>query len=134
MKEYFIEIQLSQELKLLGFKDPCLAKYREGVLLWDESPDDFNRFGDDIISAPLYRQAFEWMLVRHSLYGVILPTPQMYWTYKIVNMGSTAIETPPYDNVAPYDYFSIGEAEYFCLEEMINMIKEHNDTLHKLTV
>lgn len=123
MKNQFLPIEEATSLKHIGYKEPCLAFYLNGDILFPHELDH-KKHEQYIIAAPLYHQAFNWFLKNHKLHCVIIPTPQMFWTFKIINLGNSEIETPPYKDVNAYDYSTTEEAELACIREMINTVKK----------
>ena len=55
LKDYFVTQEQAESLKELGFKDVCLAYYREGELILKPSYQDSNTI------APLIIQAIDWL-------------------------------------------------------------------------
>lgn len=55
LKDYFVTSEQAWSLKELGFKEDCLAFYREGELILKPSYQDSN------IIAPLIAQALDWL-------------------------------------------------------------------------
>jgi hypothetical protein len=55
LKDYFVSQEQAESLKELGFKDACLAYYREGELILKPSYQDSNTI------APLIIQAIDWL-------------------------------------------------------------------------
>lgn len=55
LKDYFVSQEQAESLKELGFKDACLAYYREDELILKPSYQDSN------IIAPLIIQAIDWL-------------------------------------------------------------------------
>jgi hypothetical protein len=123
MENQFLPIEESTILKSMGYRESCLTFYLGGEIFFSHE-FDYREHIESIIPAPLYRQVFSWFLNNHKLYCVIIPTPQMFWTFKIVNLGNDEIETPPYKNVNAYDYSTPEEAELSCIREMINAVKK----------
>jgi hypothetical protein len=75
------------------------------------------------IYAPTFSQAFRWLLDKHYLYGIIIPTITMYWTFKTTTVIQDMVEVPPYNHVHAYDYSSREEAELACLKKLIEIVK-----------
>jgi len=151
MNKEFIPYQQALALRELGFDEPCFKAYfkytrstdlsnkielssplsniyGEGYLF--KNSDDFfidrsiSGDGDGAkCSAPLYQQAFHWLLEKHNLYGIIIPTVTMAWTFKTMTTVTGMVEVPPYSHVGAYDYSSREEAEQACLEKLIELVK-----------
>ena len=66
---------------------------------------------------------FRWLLEKHNLYAIIIPTVTMAWTFKTMTVVQGMVEVPPYNHVDAYDYSSREEAEQACLEKLIELVK-----------
>ena len=80
----------------------------------------------EMISAPLWQQAFEWLLKKHYLYGIIIPTITMHWTFKTMTVVDGMVGVPPYNHVHATDYSTYEEARLECLKELISLVKNNN--------
>ena len=149
MKKEFVPYGLAVKLKDLGFDEPCFGYYVDGELrginlgieeLGGIEPY-YQRFGfhtlnnhdiDNpnkiVVTAPTFSQAFRWLLNRHNLYGIIIPTETMNWTFKTMTVVEDVIEVPPYNHVDANDYSTYEEAELACLEKLIEIV-ENEKTL-----
>ena len=149
MKKEFVPYELAVKLKDLGFDEPCFGYYVDGELrginlgieeLGGIEPY-YQRFGfhtlnnhdiDNpnkiVVTAPTFSQAFRWLLNRHNLYGIIIPTETMNWTFKTMTVVEDVIEVPPYNHVDANDYSTYEEAELACLEKLIEIV-ENEKTL-----
>jgi len=120
-------------IKELGFNEPCFGSY----VKLTETQTAF--FMNDVVSeidietplheslitkAPLYQQAFRWLLEKHNLYGIIIPTVTMAWTFKTMTIVQGMVEVPPYNHVDSCDYSSREEAELACLKKLIEIVKQ----------
>lgn len=135
----FVPYELAVKLKKLGFDEPCIYyfnksennqlwqdidswSYRNSVvskgnLLWGETYDNGN------VSTPLWQQVEDWFLKEHKLYGIVIPTATMHWTYKIIAMDGDVVEEPPYKDVNGADYSTKEGAREAMFKEMSTMIK-----------
>ena len=149
MEKEFVPCELAVKLKALGFDEPCFGYYVDGELrginlgieeLGGIEPY-YQRFGfhtlnnhdiDNpnkiVVTAPTFSQAFRWLLNRHNLYGIIIPTETMNWTFKTMTVVEDVIEVPPYNHVDANDYSTYEEAELACLEKLIEIV-ENEKTL-----
>jgi hypothetical protein len=149
MKKEFVPYELAVKLKDLGFDEPCFGYYVDGELrginlgieeLGGIEPY-YQRFGfhtlnnhdiDNpnkiVVTTPTFSQAFRWLLNRHNLYGIIIPTETMNWTFKTMTVVEDVIEVPPYNHVDANDYSTYEEAELACLEKLIEIV-ENEKTL-----
>jgi hypothetical protein len=124
MNNEFIPYEQALALKELGFDEPCIKYFwTDGMFAKNyENPFNHNK-RNNTISAPLYQQAFRWLLQKHNLYGIIIPTVTMDWTFKTMTAVIGMVEVPPYNHVEAYDYSSRVEAEQACLEKLIELVK-----------
>ena len=83
----------------------------------------FESFNDELVIAPTFAQAFKWLLKKHSLYTVIIPTVTMHWTFKTMTVLESIIEVPPYKHVDANDYGTYEETEIACLKKLIEIAK-----------
>lgn len=72
--------------------------------------------------APTQSFLQKWLRDEHCIHIIIIPTVTMYWTYKIINLGSELIEQPPYDNVCECDFKTCEEALETALQEALKLI------------
>ena len=125
MKEQFVPYELALKLKELGFNEECFGYYdctsleNPELVLIKITNRDF-MFG---CAAPLWQQAFDWLLKEHNLYGVIIPTITMCWTFKTMTVVEYIVEVPPYNHVDGTDYSTIEEAHKACLEKLIELVE-----------
>jgi hypothetical protein len=127
MNKEFVPYEQSLELKELGFDEECLGWYPKdtaalslhGVFIGKPSSGSYKL----LAYAPTFSQAFRWLLEKHNLYGIIIPTVTMAWTFKTMTVVIGMVEVPPYNHVEAYDYNSREEAEQACLEKLIELVK-----------
>ena len=136
MENEFVPYELAVKLKALGFDESCCAFYEEErVVTKPEMVDDKDQYRvsgwrtcknsevpEHYFAAPTFSQAFRWLLNRHNLYGIIIPTETMNWTFKTMTVVEDVIEVPPYNHVDANDYSTYEEAELACLEKLIEII------------
>jgi hypothetical protein len=130
MEKEFVPYELALRMKQLGFDEPCLGFYNK-----EDRPNlgyCTNSFQDDTTleikcTAPLYQQAFRWLLDKHYLYGIVLPTLTMNWTFKTMTVVEGMVEVPPYIHVDTNDYSTREDAELACLEKLIEIVEQKNE-------
>lgn len=132
LNSQFVPYDLAIKLGDLGFTGDCLGHY----FIWSSGDTDILLSGEEpprqlgtpryLCSAPLWSQAFDWLLENHQLYGLIIPTVTMYWTFKTTTINEGMVEVPPYDHVDGTDYSSIQEARQACLEKLIELVTMKN--------
>lgn len=122
METQFVPYELAVKLKELGFDEGCFGFYTElENLVIKENVKQQNCATGKFV-APLWQQAFDFLLKKYNLYGVLIPTATMYWAFKTMTVIEHIVEVPPYNNVDGSDYPSIGEARQACLEKLIELI------------
>lgn len=126
MEEQFVPYELALKLKELGFNEMCIATFDEdNNFELQDFQQSYDTFPKHIISAPLWQQAFDWFRENHSLYSIIIPTINMYWTFKTTTVVESMVEVPPYAHVDANDYSTYEEARQACLEKLIELCKSH---------
>lgn len=126
MESHFIPYSEALALKELGFDEECFAYYDvdEGYSTGHAfCYSDMTNQPEKGCLAPLYQQAFRWLLKKHNLYGVIIPTITMCWTFKTMIVIENMIEVPPYKLVDGTDYNTYEESEVACLRKLIEILK-----------
>lgn len=137
MNKEFINYEQAVELKELGFDEECFGYYvlaevrdykNNGLDIRNEivlnTLNGYRKYDDKIqTSAPTYSQAFDWLLNKHHLYGIIIPTITMAWTFKTMTVVQGMVEVPPYKHVDVYDYSKREEAQVECLKKLIEILK-----------
>jgi hypothetical protein len=134
IEKEFIPYEEALTLKELGFDEPCLFLYNSShdepktFLANPAYARDWNTLyvhitNKHLMSAPTYSQAFRWLLKHHNLYGVIIPTETMNWTFKTMTVVESIVEVPPYKHVDANDYGTPEEAELSCLKKLIEIVK-----------
>lgn len=139
MEKEFIPYEQALALKELGFDILCVGFYApnlrsEGTILITA----FDNYDFDVsqritnrelskrkiqpqLTAPLYQQAFDWLLKTHNLYSISIPTINMAWTFKTMTVVEGIIEVPPYKHVDATDYSTIEEADLERLKKLIEL-------------
>jgi len=121
MDREFIPYELALELKQLGFDEPCLKFYTEGILwldshLWDIKKD---------VLAPTYSQAFRWFREKHQLNSSINTTYTCYTVSYVESLsrhyGGSIDNRGTFTNVGFYETYE--EAEKKCLIKLIEIVK-----------
>lgn len=131
MEKQFIPYELAVKLKELGFDEPCLGVWNipngeyevtlvYGGKLHEGYINDIQSFK---VCAPLWQQAEDFLLKKYNLYGIIIPTITMHWTFKTMTVAEGIVEVPPYKHVDSNDYSSVEEARQACLEKLIKIIE-----------
>jgi hypothetical protein len=126
----FIPYEQALELKELGFDEPCLAYYNVNNELTFTSivSQNTNSFWlanpNNIISAPLYQQAFRWFREKHYLFSVIDvdQTMEPLFCYSLSKYKGDF----QWNNILPtYSelYYTYEEAELACLKKLIEIVK-----------
>lgn len=129
MKNQFIPYSLALKLKELGFDEETMGFWvgngpKEGRYVHPGN-EHLMIIGKEIVRVPavLWQQAFDFLLTRYSLYAVIIPTVESFWTFKTITCTEGQIEVPPYEHVHAEDYLTYEHAREACLEKMIELIQ-----------
>jgi len=132
MNKEFIPYEQALELKQLDFDKPCFGWYHDNILEFDfkiraneiiEHHKLLGRFKGCCLG-PTFSQTFRWLLEKHNLYGIIIPSVTMAWTFKTMTVVQGMVEVPPYNHVDACDYSSREEAELACLKKLIEIVKQ----------
>jgi hypothetical protein len=114
MNKEFIPYKQALELKELGFGELCLFYYtdNEALRIYHQS-----EIYDDLVSAPLYQQAFRWFREKHQLdYWV-----RAWWAYdRTMFIGYEALIGKG-EHCGTYEFYEY--AELACLEKLIEIVK-----------
>jgi hypothetical protein len=130
MNKEFVPYEPSLALKELGFDEPCFKGYTEEyktLIAFSNTHTNTsvrNTLPTKPFTAPLFQQAFGWLLKEHNLYAIIIPTITMHWTFKTMTVIEGMVEAPPYKHVDAHDYATQEEAELACLKKLIEIVKE----------
>lgn len=145
MKEEFVPFEIALALKDLGFDGSCFAMWTKGWNEFEHSTSMLPRIFsskfklDDTqscksyvnnpkssfgIAAPTFSQAFDFIRKKYYLYGIVIPTITMNWTFKTMVVVEEEVEVPPYKNVQAEDYITHEQAELEMLKTLIKLVKE----------
>jgi len=135
MTKEFIPYEQALELKELGFDEPCIKFYwTDGIFLKDyEKPFNYNK-RDNVISAPLYQQAFRWFREKFNLKSSIMDfiddVTGIEWDYSIAIIGTDIDEKGEYVPLIDYSiddpnrkYGTYEKSELACLIKLIEICK-----------
>lgn len=126
MEKEFLPYELAVKLKELGFNENCLAYFKDDEFKIPNPQEPFrnSEMKSWFASAPLWQQAFDFLLKKYNLYGIIIPTVTMNWTFKTMTVVEGIVEVPPYKHVDGNDYSGVEEARKACLEKLIEIISK----------
>jgi hypothetical protein len=126
MEKEFIPYEQALALKELGFDEPCIKYYwTDGMFTKTyESPFNHNK-RDNLISAPLYQQAFRWFREKYNLFCEIQidRTTEPKFCFDIFQ----------YEHFGNYEKIEVKEwylhrtqeeVELECLKELIRIVKQ----------
>jgi hypothetical protein len=119
MKDFIPYVE-SLALKELGFDEPCIKYYwADGMFTKTyESPFNHNK-RDNLISAPLYRQAFRFFREKYNLEGWVTPlVDEQGFVFKYQSRFHRA----GFSVEVVGDYDSSEEAELECLRRLIAVV------------
>jgi len=116
MEKEFIEYEQALALKELGFNEPCLAFRDFGYSLEIGDITKNSSWSSEIISVPLYQQAFRWFREKHNFdVGIAKDSHDIY---------HFQIDTNYYGNwILPIFNRNYEEAELECLKKLIEIVK-----------
>ena len=114
MEKEFIPYEQALALKELGFDEPCIKYYwTDGMFTKTyESPFNHNK-RDNLISAPLYQQAFRWFREEYGIFSSVwcFETEQKFFIE--FGFGIQKFEVEDKEN-----------AELECLKKLIEIVKD----------
>lgn len=123
MEREFIPYKEALALKELGFDEPCLYGYDTfGVLISSSARwENWNK-SLQLVSAPLFQQAFRWFrenkgLVPHIELDSECPLEVEYSFHIIILEGNNIF-------VSKDHYFPYEEAELACLQKLVEIAQE----------
>jgi hypothetical protein len=136
MENEFLPYELAVEMKSIGFDEPCLGYYYTSeyvktirLALWTHvGYVNANRLDDDLVTSPLYQQAFRWFREKHNLRGFIGFRPNVkQFDCHIYDMSLTGKEYVKQRTTEEYNkdpkVGTYEEAELECLKKLIEIIK-----------
>jgi hypothetical protein len=138
MEKEFIPYEQALALKELGFDEPCFGRFytkpKSKMFGIDERGrhypikntskklytlgEYFVLNDDNVITAPLYQQAFRWFREKYGLWQIVMQNTDKDWTYDIM----TIIGMIDYKIFDVFDTYE--EAELECLKKLIESVKE----------
>lgn len=131
MEKEFVPYEQSLELKELGFDKPCIKEYHLEELLNNSTDGEIKNsdlmelYGNSVISAPTFSQAFRWFREKYKISGEIssdyyLEGKDNEWEYNIYQLGK---EDDGYVGTIPI-FKTPEDAELACLKKLIEIVKE----------
>ena len=123
MTKEFISYEQALELKELGFDEPCLAYYNINdeltfTIIVSQNTNSFWLANpNNIISAPLYQQAFRWFREKYKLVALI-DIGMHEFSYKIFKNEKSIT---PFKDYLDYNG-TYEEAELECLKKLIEIV------------
>jgi len=123
MKNEFIPYEQALALKELGFDEPCLAYYNINdeltfTIIVSQNTNSFWLANpNNIISAPLYQQAFRWFREKYKLVALI-DIGMHEFSYKIFKNEKSIT---PFKDYLDYNG-TYEEAELECLKKLIEIV------------
>lgn len=131
LEKEFVPHQESSELKELGFNEPCLKFYVDGMmaLVPDAENGDtnskLNGYNSLYVAAPTFSQAFRWFREKHLLFSEIKvdrTTEPKFW-FSTMKYEITQFLEGWYDDEPSDLYRTYEEAELACLNKLIEIVK-----------
>jgi len=122
MESEFIPYEEALNLKELGFDKMCMKMYYDKILSPTLGPGQYNHDWN-IVSAPLWQQAFDWIRERHKLTSYLRRNKNfspVSWEWVIEGGGidgqSEAKKGWEYE-----------DAKLSCLKKLIEIVKEKSE-------
>lgn len=143
IKKHFLNYELSKELKVLGFNEPCLAYYevlgyKSPKLRFVEYEEDnpiHNNINFNDPTAPLISQVFNWLLSVHNIDTCIFRADNKKYLFLIdykdsqyylfedkLRLIDSVNDKGIYDSPICYETKQLAELE--AIKECIKIIKE----------
>jgi hypothetical protein len=123
MENEFIPYEQSLALKKLGFKEPCFGAWVNNELFITENEKPkIQSLSINQCTAPLYQQAFRFFRDRYKIDSFIIIRSVFYSSDIVIGGVGMGIGT----NYPIYE-----DAQIECLNRLIEIAKEHKDTLWK---
>mgnify|MGYP003582866589 CR=1 FL=1 len=123
MKKEFIPYKYALELKELGFDEICLGYYFNGNTFSISMNNTMftknsivNNRPDNVITAPLWQQAFDWFREKYNLHYII---------YKNINIDGYDFCRVTTDGITNKNTYSYEEARLECLKKLIEICKNN---------
>ena len=110
MNGFFLKLEQAEELKSMGFNQPCLASWNlfTSELNYNGFPSDFSN--ENVFQLPLYSQAFSWLREKYGLNSFVYSSGVNEYNYNIDDNYWVHCKT--------YE-----EAELECLKKLIEIVK-----------
>ena len=127
MDKEFIPYEEASALKELGFDEVTLAySYGKNIEISNSNRHQNSKFpkdGKQLVTIPLYQQAFRWFRKNHNIDSYIQRCGQGYAYQIYINFGTDENKSIPQKGWCN----SPEEAEFVCLRKLIEIVKEKNN-------
>jgi len=132
IKDLFVTYEIALKLKELGLKSLGLAHYytlngKEYKFVQNIEPldDAYDLIPNWAFGTYTYDEAFKLILNKYNLYGIVIPTITMNWTFKTMTVVQDMVEVPPYNHVDANDYSTYEQAREMLLIKLIELCKQN---------
>lgn len=75
IKDQFVSCKIAEELKNLGFNEPCIARFNNGQFQMNKLGNWYKHNSGEIekhyISAPLWQQVINWFIIKYDIHLLI---------------------------------------------------------------
>jgi len=72
MEKQFVTYDLAAKFRELGFKEPCFGYFRNEILVQILGFRNMNSANPNMVSAPLWQQAYDWLIQKLDFYYPML--------------------------------------------------------------
>ena len=124
MKHEFIPYEQAQELKQLGFNEPCFGYYLDNKFQFfaDVRSCNTNSEFGFYPTALTYSQAFRWFREEYVLDSIVQPTYSTKYQYRVFKV-ETKSKVQVYGDYISKEFNTYEEAELACLIKLIKIVK-----------
>ena len=124
LKSEFVPYLLALRMKVLGYKEPCLAWYvseKHGLELGEVKFDDLIKDG---LLAPTWQSAFNWFREEYGIEGFTHKAIEGTYYFVIKRIGNNEDNMYEFTKTAPVQFDTYEEVETACLDKLIEIVEQ----------